>query len=875
MRRAERVWGLARDLARVTVLAAFLGGALAPAASATAPYTEKLPPLTTPWTRSVSTVAPLPEYPRPQLERSRWLNLNGQWQYEAGQPGQAPPFGQDLAQTILVPFPVESPLSGIEREDTWGWYRRTFTVPSGWAGDHVLLNFGAVSWQASVYVNGHLAGTHQGDYDSFSLDITPFLNRTGENELIVGFYDPIGAAGEPVGKQVAGQPTGIFHTASSGIWQTVWLEPVAAEHIDGLDLVPGLTPNPDRSRLMVSASVTGGSAGRVVAQATSGGRVVSTASGRPGRPFALPIARPRLWSPSSPYLYGLIVRIIAGSHVVDQVQSYFGMRSISLGRVGGATRILLNGKFVFETGALDQGYWPDGLYTPPTDAATRSDILAAKQLGYDMLRVHQIVEPARWYYWADRLGILVWQDMPAMHVPGGLAPSVAQQAEFSHELGRIVVQHRSDPAVVTWIPFNEGWDQFDPTGVTDEVKHLDPSALVDTDSGAANCCNAIESEASDILDTHLYFGPFAVSADNRASVIGEYGGVLPYPPASDRWPGAQTSLGSPVLAWGLEPITTFLRQQYAELAQEMRVRGLSGAVFTELTAVEDELGILTYDRRVFTIPPGLVRGLNQSLIAASEQPAQLTPQPAAIPPGTTGLWRFDEGHGASAADSSGHGHPLSLQGGAGWTRGPVGGALSITAPGQSAVANGSPIDTGRSFTISVWLSSRKPGQSGSAISEPGPDGSSFSLGIDTTRQGGQSLAGLTGARRTAGVGDATWWTFVVPAGSNCTSAHCGVDADMRYDDGRSDPRTGSWHQVTGVYDTTTHTIAIYVDGIPEDVEHVFGIPAGRGPLTVGAGLDDYSPTDTFIGDISDLRIYARALSPGEVWQLYRAERPSS
>jgi len=868
------VRGLVQLVARAALSACLtlaVATALAPSADATAPYAQKLPPLLTPWTRSVSTVVPLPEYPRPQLERSQWLNLNGQWQYEQGQAGEAPPFGQDLAQTVLVPFPVESPLSGIEREDIYGWYRRTFTVPAAWAGQHVLLNFGAVSWRASVYVNGQLAGTHQGDYDSFSFDITRLLRPGQANELIVGFYDPIGAAGEPVGKQVAGTPTGILHTASSGIWQTVWLEPVASEHLTGLDLAPELAANPAHSRLVVSTAVAGRSGGRIVAQALAGRRVVSTASSRLGGTLRLPVPDPRLWWPWSPYLYGLRLQIVVGGHTIDQVQSYFGMRSISLGRVAGATRILLNGKFVFETGALDQGYWPDGLYTPPTDAAMQFDIHAAKRLGYDMLREHQKVQPDRWYYWADRLGMLVWQDMPSMRVPDGAAPSAAQQAEFRHELAAIVAQHRSDPSIVAWVPFNEGGDQFDPTGITREVKALDPGALVDTDSGSANCCNAIEAPNSDILDTHLYFGPFVVGADYRAAVIGEYGGVLPYPPQGHRWPGVLTSLGTPVLAWGLGPITTFLRAQYSELAQEMRVRGLSGAVFTELAGYEDELGIVSYDRQVFTIPPGFVHRLNAALIAASERTSQLTPQPAAIPPGTAGLWRFDQRRGRTATDSSGHGHSLVLQGGAGWTKGPHGGALSITAPGQDAIGTGAAIDSARSFTISAWLSARKAGESGSAVSEPGPDGSSFSLGIDTARQGGQSRAGLTGASRSAPLPDATWWTFVVPAGSHCTSAQCGVDANMRYDDGRFDPRTGSWHLVTGVYDTATQTITIYVDGVPEDVEHVFGIPRGHGPLTVGAGSGDYTPTDTFIGAISELRVYARALSPGEVWQLDRAE----
>ena len=609
-----RAWSrAAASLSGSLALAATIAGVCAPPADATAPYVEHFPPLLTPWTRSVSTTSPLPDYPRPQLARSRWLSLNGRWQYQQGAAGQEPPFGQDLAQTILVPFPPESPLSGIGREDQWGWYRRTFAIPASWGG-HVLLNFGAVAWQARVYVNGRLAGSHDGDYDGFSLDITPYLKPTGANELVVGFYDPIGGAGEPVGKQVSGSPHGIYHTASSGIWQTVWLEPVPAEHVTGLALVPDLR----HDRLLVTASIASGSGGRLTAEAVAGSRVVARGAGTPGRRLALRIPSPREWSPLHPYLYTLRLRLGGGSSA-DQVTSYFGMRSISLGRADGATRILLNGRFVFETGALDQGFWPDGLYTPPADAAMRSDILAAKNLGYDMLREHAKVEPDRWYYWADRLGILVWQDMPNMRVLERAGPTAAQEAEFRRELQAIVDQRRSHPSIVSWIPFNEGWDQFDPAGIAAEVKRLDRSALVDSDSGSANCCGAIEAPNTDIRDTHLYFGPFAVPADRRASVIGEYGGVLAFPPGRDRWPGGLTSLGSPVLAWGRPTVQSFLRAQYSELTQEMRLRGLSGAVFTELSGYENELGILTYDRRVSTMPAAFVHGLNERLIAASQQ----------------------------------------------------------------------------------------------------------------------------------------------------------------------------------------------------------------------------------------------------------------
>ena len=832
--------------------------AVAGPAGATAPYREHPPALSTPWTQKVSTLNPWPEYPRPQLQRSRWMSLNGRWQYQAGQAGGPPPIGQSLAQTILVPFPVQSPLSGIGQADQRGWYRRLFRIPGGWRPDHVMLDFGAVSWQARVYVNGRLAGTHRGDYDAFSLDITRYLKPTGENELVVGFYDPVGAAGEPIGKQITGTPYGYFHTASSGIWQTVWLEPVSAEHIAGLQLTPELRS----SRLIVTPAMTGGSGGTLVADALAAGRTVASAKARPGRQLVLRIPHPHEWSPWDPYLYGLRLELVGHGRVLDSAHSYFGMRSVSLGRAGGVTRILLNGRFVFETGALDQGMWPDGLYTPPADAAIRADILAAKRMGYDMLREHEKVQPDRWYYWADRLGILVWQDMPSRPAVVPAARQHASQAEFERELARIVVQHRSDPAVIVWVPFNEGWGQFDPAGVTAEVRRLAPGELIDTDSGSADCCGVREPAQSDVRDAHLYSGPFAVAPDRRASVVGEYGGVLPYPPASHRWPGVLTSIGSPVLAWGHLPVTKLLEAQYSELAQEMRMPGLSAAVFTELSGAEQELGILTYDRRAYTISPSIIRRLNDSLVAASQQAAGLRSQPPAIPAGASGAWSFGERRGTTAADSSPAHRALTLSAGAGWASGPLRrgrstGALAITAPGQVAESTVAVIGTSGSFTVSAWLRPAVVNQSGTAVSEPGPDGSAFSLGLqaEATRYGNP----------------ATRWTFLVPAHSRCTAAQCGARANTRYDDGRYSVRAGRWYAVTGIYDSRSQTIALYVDGIPQDIEHVFGVPPARGPLTVGEGIDDYPSQDAFLGDVTDLRTYARALAPGQVWQLYRAQ----
>ena len=836
----------------------------ATAAGAPAPYQPIAPPLTTPWTGSVSTVTPWPQYPRPQLERSRWQSLNGRWQYETTGSLQTPPFGQTLAQTILVPFAPESALSGIGREDELGWYRRTFTVPAAWGHDHVVLNFGAVAWAARVYVNGHLVEDHHGDYDAFSSDITPFLKRRGENELVVGFYDPIGSAGEPVGKQVPGAPSGIVHTAVSGIWQTVWLEPVAAQHIAGLELTPDLTHSELVALPTVQSSGPSGHQAKhltLTATALAGGKPVATATASPGRRLVLRIPHPTLWSPWRPYLYGLRLQLLAGQTVLDTVTSYFGMRSISLGRVGGATRILLNGKFVFQAGALDQGYWPDGIYTPPTDAAIQFDISAAKQMGFDMLREHEKVQPDRWYYWADRLGLLVWQDMPSLSRLQTSAPSSASQAEFRRELDRIVVQHRSDPSIVMWVPFNEGWNEFDPAGVTAEIEKLDAGALVDADSGSADCCLVAESPRSQVNDTHLYSGPFAVDANSRASVIGEFGGAFPYPPPADRWPGQLYSVGLPAVSRPFWDAQELLRAQYDALGEEMRIRGLSGAVLTEFANYEQELGILSYDRRVYTLSPGLLHALNAKLIAQSQRPEALWPQSAGVPGGINGSWSFAEGQGSTAQDSVSPPLPLTLEGGAGWTSGPrlrgrPTGALAISAAGQDAVTSAPVIQTSQSFTVSAWLKPGAGGESGTAVSEPGPDGSSFSLGIQTIQRNSRPM---------------TWWAFTVPAGSACPATQCGVRANLRYSDGRNPPSPGHWYLVTGVYDQATQSIALYVNGIPQDIEHVTAVPADQGPLTVGEGSGDYAPTDSFLGAIAGLRTWGRALTPAEVWQLYTGQ----
>lgn len=331
------------------------------------------------------------------MTRSNWKSLNGQWQFASGSLGQAPPFGQNLSETVLVPYPIESALSGIQRHENYMWYRQTFTVPSNWTGQHVQLHFGAVSWQATVYVNGQNVGSHKGSYDAFSFDITNQLNGDA-NELLIGVYAPDDSNGvnEPIGKQRI-NPSGIFYTASSGIWQTVWLEPTPSAHITRLDM----TPDVSGQTLKLTVQGTGISGQTVRATASSGGATVGTTTGRVGNAISVPVPNPHLWSPDDPFLYDIRVLLVSNSTTVDQVSGYFGMRSIGTKVINGMLRPVLNGQFTFQIGPLDQGFWPDGIYTAPTDDALKFDIQKTKDLGYNMIRKHMKIEPARWYYWAD------------------------------------------------------------------------------------------------------------------------------------------------------------------------------------------------------------------------------------------------------------------------------------------------------------------------------------------------------------------------------------------------------------------------------------------------------------------------------------------
>ncbi|WP_002628783.1 AbfB domain-containing protein [Cystobacter fuscus] len=583
---------------------------LFPLHGAQAAWAPKAPPLATQWTAQVSPTNALPEYPRPQMVRADWLNLNGEWQFGNATAGQTPPFGQNLAESVLVPFPIESGLSGIKRHQDRMWYRRTFTVPTAWSGRRVQLNFGAVDWEAAVYVNRQLVGTHQGGFDGFSFDITNFLNG-GTNELIVGVYDPTDAGSQPVGKQT-NNPQGIEYTGASGIWQTVWLEPTSSARITRLDM----TPDVAGSALRLTVQGAGIAGQTVEAVAFDGSTQVGSATGAVGSELRLSVPAPKLWSPESPFLYDLRVTLKSGTSTVDQVTSYFGMRSVALKLVGGVLRPVLNGQFVFQVGTLDQGYWPDGIYTAPTDAALKFDIEKHKELGFNLIRKHIKVEPQRWFYWADKLGILVWQDMPCMD--SGKTPTTAARTQFELEMREMIDEHRSSPSVITWVIQNEGWGQYDQNRLAALAKSWDSSRLVDNMSGI-NCCGAVDGGNGDLADWHVYVGPGSPPASaTRAAVLGEFGGL------GLKYEGHVWNPNGPFFYYEGVPDSATLTSRYLGLVQGLRTLmnrpGLNASVYTEITDVEGEInGFFTYDRAILKVDAAQVRTAHLNLIAASRQ----------------------------------------------------------------------------------------------------------------------------------------------------------------------------------------------------------------------------------------------------------------
>jgi hypothetical protein len=616
---------------------------VSPPAYAVTQWHPQSPPLSTPWTHLVGPNNALPEYPRPQMARKRWMNLNGVWDY-TGRSGQdalaAPPPASEYRERILVPYPTESGLSGIQRHDDQMWYRTVFKLPSAWGGRRVLLHFGAVDQIATVWVNNQQVAYHEGGYTEFSADITSAL-RTGTQQLTVRVEDRNESNPFPVGKQ-RNRPKGLFYTGSSGIWQTVWMEPVRTAHIDKLDITSDLTG------FTITPRVSGTSDQRAeVVVSKPGGASAVVRSGPPGAPLHVPVPNPRLWTPDDPFLYDLKVRLVSVSparKVVDEVSSYAGLRTIGVvNDAKGRPRIALNGRITFLYGPLDQGFWPDGIYTAPTDDALRFDLQRIKSLGMNFVRKHAKVEPARWYYWADKLGLMVWQDMPSLDVsldiPVGPAPDPppAAKANFEKELSAMVDQLRSVTSIIGWVVFNEGWGEFDTARITSAVKAQDPTRMVNASSGV-NCCKSRgDSRAGDVYDDHTYVGPgrpvlqddpatalderlmhdnHPVPLEHRVVVDGEYGG-LGLAVDRNRWPGQPQ-------AYEMADGPARLTERYVDVSRDLEKAvlqgGLSGAIYTQTTDVENEVnGYMSYDRLLVKMDPRTVAERSRAVIAAGSQ----------------------------------------------------------------------------------------------------------------------------------------------------------------------------------------------------------------------------------------------------------------
>ena len=595
------------------------------------------------FTTRAQTDIPLPEYPRPQMVRPQWSNLNGQWNYAILDREE----DYDIPQgQILVPFAVESRLSGVQKQvgpEKALWYQRSFTVPKQWKGKRVLLHFGAVDWQADVWVNGQKAGVHTGGYAPFSFDITDLLRKNGKQDLKVKVLDASDQGWQPRGKQVA-HPRSIWYTPVTGIWQTVWMEAVPDTQVLSYLAVADV----DKSSLSVHVDAENLKADDVIKVELRDGEV---SYGADGADVVLALENPRLWSPSTPHLYNLDISILRKGKVIDKVSGYTAFRKISArmdtdtfekdkeGTPQGSLRLALNNEILFQFGPLDQGWWPDGLYTAPSDEALRFDIEKTKEWGFNMIRKHIKVEPARWYYWCDVLGIMVWQDMPCIadhsktnnasrpaevgaaqrniwalnSFRGGTdcdVPDFWKQNNYT-EWGEIMDCLKGFPCIVVWVPFNEGWGQFDTEGVVKFTREKDPSRLINEASGGNFYL------AGDILDVHHYPEPRMNIFDRtKINVLGEYGGIG-YLVEGHIWKPEGQNWGYSGLCKTPEKLLERYKM-YAERLKALIDMGCAAAVYTQTTDVELELnGLMTYDR-VEKLDASLLRAINQDVIKSQE-----------------------------------------------------------------------------------------------------------------------------------------------------------------------------------------------------------------------------------------------------------------
>lgn len=566
-------------------------------------------PLMTSWANDIDASRVLPEYPRPQMERTHWMNLNGIWQFQEAEPGGAAPFGKKLSDRILVPFPWESALSGVRKQlnTQTVWYRREFSIPDDWRGENILLHFGAVDWKTEVYVNGKFVGQHKGGYDQFTFDITVYLKHKGKQELVIKVFDPGRDQAIARGKQdnrKFDDPQRYTYCPSSGIWQTVWVEPVGPSYITYLSMIPDI----DQQTVSITVNAVGNIAKKYVEVTVKDhGKIVANDTGTLNRKFDLKIMNSKLWSPESPFLYDVEIDLRDSFHVNDHVKSYLGMRKISIKRIGNIQRIELNNQTLFQMGVLDQGFWPDGIYTAPTDEALRWDVENIKGLGFNMIRKHIKVEPQRWYYWCDKLGILVWQDMPSTFG----TRTQDEKIQFESELSQMVCTHINHPSIVNWIVFNEHWGLYDVERLTNNVKALDPSRLVTGNSGIDAGKPPVDYEVGDIKDNHSYRPPSVpFASDKRAVVNGEFG-AIGYKVAGHVW-----DTDGPWVHYNYtgEEAATEEYERFIGMIVGFQKKGLSASVYTQWTDVENEMnGLYTYDRKIAKLDTVRIRKANLSL----------------------------------------------------------------------------------------------------------------------------------------------------------------------------------------------------------------------------------------------------------------------
>ena len=593
----------------------------APAQSVWKPAGDRI---MTRWAADIDPASPLPEYPRPQMVRGEWRSLNGLWDYAVTSADASAP--ESFDGQILVPFCIESALSGVGRrmeKDEVLWYDTTFTVPPAWRGRRVLLNFGAVDYLADVYVNEIFVGRHKGGYTSFSIDITDALFRGASQHLRIRVEDGTDNGLQPRGKQVT-NPGGIWYTPVTGIWQSVWMECVGEAHISNYLVVSDI----DAGTLHFSASVDGKASGcSLLAEVYDKGVKIGDIAFSPnGSGAVVRLSDMHLWSPEDPYLYDIKLKLFKDGRLIDSVNGYTACRKSSEVRdSAGYRRIGLNNKPYFQFGPLDQGWWPDGLYTAPSDEALRNDILVTKELGYNMIRKHIKVEPARWYYWCDVLGVTVWQDMPSLtgNLGGqwgewgydqGFDYPLAPEAKRSYynEWGDIIRQLSNFPCIVVWVPFNEAWSQFDTPAVVAFTRALDPSRLINSASGGNS------HHCGDILDSHNYPDPVMKfrSGGSQIDVLGEYGGIG-WPVEGHLW-SADRNWGYIGYSSGEEVLAQY--ESYASQLMEQVASGVSAAVYTQTTDVEIEVnGLMTYDREIVKMDAEKLAEINKKVIDSARK----------------------------------------------------------------------------------------------------------------------------------------------------------------------------------------------------------------------------------------------------------------